>query len=110
MQQLQELLHDGVFGEVGGQVHGGGTQEWVDWGGRYYAPMFVSLQDQGDAGEENDIGDGAVDEFMAEYSQVRRGCEYQYQPTGQKGQPEAHPIPVVFDQPKGKQLKGDDQC
>jgi hypothetical protein len=29
VQQLQELLHDGVFGEVGGEVHGGGTQEWV---------------------------------------------------------------------------------
>lgn len=29
VQQLQKLLHDGVFGEVGGQVHSGGTLEWV---------------------------------------------------------------------------------
>ncbi|CNK52334.1 Uncharacterised protein [Mycobacterium tuberculosis] len=29
VEQLQELLHLVVIGEVGSQVHGGGTQEWV---------------------------------------------------------------------------------
>ena len=47
MQLLQELLHDRVFGEVGGQVHGGSTQEWVR--GEVLLMVFVSSEQQTDA-------------------------------------------------------------
>ncbi|GAA0417603.1 hypothetical protein GCM10008969_45990 [Pseudomonas veronii subsp. inensis] len=48
VQQLQELLHDGVYGEVGGEFHGGSTQEWVR-GAVALEVVFVSGDQQADA-------------------------------------------------------------
>ncbi|CAI8899882.1 hypothetical protein EMIT0357P_30436 [Pseudomonas marginalis] len=51
VQQLQELLHHGVFGEVGGEVHGGGTQEWMK-GLVALEAVFVSSDEERQAYQE----------------------------------------------------------
>lgn len=56
VQQLQELLHHGVFGEVGGQVHGGSTQEWVR-GMVVVMTVFVAGEKQCQAYQEEGEGE-----------------------------------------------------